>query len=69
MRKINITLELHEDEVLQFENWLRDNVKVNDFRVIPDTKELYNNDHVFRILCKKVKQARDVRDKYINQKK
>ena len=66
--KINLTLEIEKSQVLQFENWLRSQLNVYDFRIIPNTDELYENDEIFQKLSKAVKKARDARDKYINDK-
>ena len=56
-------------EVVNFERWLRENVNVKDFTVIPDTNELYQNDNTFKSLCKKVSDAKRVRDSYYNEKR
>ena len=45
---VNITLGIEDYNLVQFENWLRQNVDVKDFRVVPDTKELYENDKTFQ---------------------
>ena len=66
---INITIEMESLEVVNFERWLRENVKVKDFTVIPDTNELYQNDNTFKSLCKKVSDAKRVRDSYYNEKR
>lgn len=66
---INITIEMESLEVVNFERWLRENVNVKDFAVIPDTKELYQNDNTFKSLCKKVSDAKRVRDSYYNDKR
>ena len=56
-------------EVVNFERWMRENVNVKDFTVIPDTNELYQNDNTFKTLCKKVSDAKRVRDNYYNEKR
>ena len=66
---INITIEMESLEVVNFERWLRENVNVKDFSVIPDTNELYQNDNTFKSLCKKVSDAKRVRDSYYNDKR
>jgi|TARA_R110002153_G_scaffold16909_4_gene59271 DNA-binding transcriptional regulator LsrR (DeoR family) len=66
---INITIEMESLEVVNFERWLRENVNVKDFTVIPDTNELYQNDNTFKSLCKKVSDAKRVRDSYYNEKR
>lgn len=66
--KVNLTLEIEKSQVINFENWLRGQLNVYDFRLIPNTDELYENDEVFQKLSNAVKKARDARDKYINDK-
>jgi hypothetical protein len=68
-QKVNITLELDEYEVSKFEYWLRNNVNVLDFLVVPDTSELYKSDPVFKKLSKAVKDAKLGRDRYYNEKR
>ena len=66
--KVNLTLEIEKSQVIKFENWLRSNLIVYDFKIMPNTDELYENDKTFQMLSKAVKKARDARDKYINDK-
>jgi hypothetical protein len=68
-QKLNITLELDEYEVSKFEYWLRNNVNVLDFLIVPDTSELYKSDPVFKKLSKAVKDAKLGRDRYYNEKR
>jgi hypothetical protein len=68
-KKLNITLELDEYEVSKFEYWLRNNVNVLDFLIVPDTSELYKRDPVFKKLSKAVKDAKLGRDRYYNEKR
>lgn len=63
---VNITLGIEDYNLVQFENWLRENVDVKDFRVVPDTKELYENDKTFQRLCKAVTDAKKTKAIYIN---
>ena len=69
MRKINITIEMEDEEIPNFENWFRQNVKVLDFTIIPDTSHLYKEDKVFKRLCDAVKNAKKERDIYYNNKR
>jgi hypothetical protein len=69
MKKINITLELEAEQINNFEYWLRQNVNVIDFKIMPDTKDIYENDETYRNLCKSVKKAQEIRDKYYNEKR
>lgn len=65
---VNIVLEIEDYNLIEFENWMRDNVDVKDFRVVPDTKELYENDKTFQRLCKAVTDAKRTKSIYINDK-
>ena len=69
MKTVNLTIELSPEEINNFENWLRNNVKVIDFKVIPETKHLYDNDPIFRKIVKGIKDAQLIRDRYINDNK
>lgn len=62
-------MNIESEQVLNFENWLRQNTDVIDFKIIPDTKELYEKDEHFKKLVKAVKDAQLIRDRYINNKK
>ena len=64
----NVTLELtDEHKVYYLEQFLRDQYNVRDFRIVPNTENLYANDDTFKKLCKAVKDAQRIRDGYINQ--
>ena len=63
---VNITLSIEDYNLVQFENWMRENVDVKDFRVVPNTKELYENDKTFQRLCKAVTDAKKIKSIYIN---
>lgn len=65
---VNIVLEIEDYNLIEFENWMRDNVDVKDFRVVPDTRELYENDKTFQRLCKAVTDAKRTKSIYINEK-
>lgn len=67
--KINITLEIESHNLQSFEYWLKDQVKVLEFKIIPDTSELYKNDDTFKKLCKLVKESQLERDRYYNKKR
>lgn len=69
MKKINITLEIEDEQVTNFEYWLRQNLKVFDFKIIPDTSELYEKDETYKKLCNAVKKAQETRDNYYNNKR
>jgi hypothetical protein len=69
IQKLNITIEIEDYETPYFEHWLRGQVKVLDFLVVPDTSDLYKNDPVFKKLSKCVKDAKKARDRYYNEKR
>ena len=66
---VNITLNIEDYNLVQFENWIRENVDVKDFKIVPNTDDLYESDNVYKSLCKKVSQARRTRDEYYNNKR
>lgn len=66
MKTINITLKIEENQLLNFENWLRQNLEVIDLKILPSTENLYKSDDHFKKLVKAVKVAQRVRDLYIN---
>ena len=66
MKTINITLKINEHELTNFESWLREQLEVISFKVIPDTNELYESDTTFKKLVKACKDANTLRDEYIN---
>jgi len=65
---VNITIEgLTEDESYHLENMLRKHYEVKDFKVLPDTNKLYNDDPVFRKIVKEIKHAQLIKDRYYNE--
>jgi len=67
MVKCNITIELEsERETVQFKNWVENYAKVVDFRILPDTETLYENDPKFREHVKNEKKMKTIKNKYIN---
>ena len=73
MRKINITIEIEDNNFV--ENKLHEaldgllGLSMIDYRILPDTKELYDTDSTFRALCKGEKIAKDARKDYIAKDK
>lgn len=66
MRTLNFTIEVDDEYVTPLENYLNNTFNLISYRVVTDTKELYNNDPVFKKLVKLEKDARVVKEKYIN---
>lgn len=67
VRKVNITVDIPSEVLVEFENYLSENFRLIDFRVVPDTQELYDNSATFRRLVSHVKKAKEARDKFINE--
>jgi len=67
MKRVNFTIELvDEREVERFEVWLKEYTKVISVSILPDTKEMYEEDSVFKCMVKEYKKARKIMDDYIN---
>jgi len=66
-KTINMTFKMDEENIVRFESWFRQQEEVIDFRIIPDTSKLYEEDSNFKKLVKAVKDAQRVRDVYINE--
>ena len=66
MKLINITLEVDEHHITGLESHLREHFKVISYKIIPDTKKLYETDKTFKKLVKAVKSATEIKDIYIN---
>ena len=67
MKTINVTLKIEPEHVNGFENYLRHEMQVIDFKILSDTKKLYETDKTFQKLVKAQKDARRVCDEYINE--
>lgn len=66
-KTINMTFKIEESQINNFENWFRQQEEVIDFKILPETEKLYNEDEHFKKLVKSVKDAQRVRDNYINE--
>lgn len=66
MFTINTTFKIKGSEVVTIENKLIGLTEMIDYKVIPDTSKLYEEDAVFKKLVKHVKTAQKERDLYIN---
>jgi len=66
MRKVNLTVELEYEEIQQFEHWLSQFTKVTYFSVLSETKEMYNEDALFRGLVAHKKKASKAIADYIH---
>lgn len=64
---VNITLKIHKNEVVSFENWLHQQLEVISFNHIRDTAQMYKDDKTFKKLVKNVKEAQRVKDDYASK--
>ena len=65
---VNLTVECDSPEQAHyFEIEVRKMVKVKDCRIVSDTKELYDEDPIFRIISKGFRDAKKIRNDYINE--
>jgi hypothetical protein len=73
MRKINITIEIEDDDFLEYRVKLGLEQLLGsymiDYKILPDTKELYETDSYFKNLCKIAKDAKKARENYAFNKK
>lgn len=67
MRKINTTIELDEKRISFLEMVLRSEWNVVDFKILPQTEKLYEENKHFRNLIKQKKQLQREIDLYINK--
>tara|TARA_R110000851_G_scaffold316151_4_gene479093 strand:+ start:716 stop:928 length:213 start_codon:yes stop_codon:yes gene_type:complete len=68
MRKANFTIEYDSDEQLyHFELFLKQQIKVTDFRIIPDSKDLYNTDPIYKKMWKQLKKDKNAMYDYIKK--
>jgi len=72
MRKINLTLEFEDNDLVEYA--LRKELdallgkSIIDIRTLPNTKELYDNDNHFKSLCKAKKDLQLQIDRYVNKR-
>lgn len=68
MVKVNITVEISRYSSLVLERELKEHkyLKLIDYKVLPDTEELYNNNSHFRKIMSEYKKIKEKRDEYIN---
>lgn len=67
MVKVAILIEFaNERKVQEFEVWLNKHVHVHSLTILPDTSELYEKDSVFKAMVKAEKQAKKIKNDYIN---
>tara|TARA_R110000772_G_C13145085_1_gene424398 strand:+ start:566 stop:796 length:231 start_codon:yes stop_codon:yes gene_type:complete len=68
METINITLKLPEHQVAELEQFCREHFEhLLEFKVLPNTEEMYEADPLFRELNKAKKSHKTLIEKYINE--
>jgi len=65
---ISATFKTKGKYVNILENYLLDNTKLVNYKILTDTKELYDNDVIFRKLVKMEAEAKKQKEIYINNK-
>ena len=72
-RKINVTIEIEDSDHIEYQLSIALKsllgTSMTDYKVLPDTSELYKNDSTFRALCKAKKTAKQKHNDYINAQK
>jgi hypothetical protein len=64
--KVSFTINISEQDFIGAEKFLYDNFDVLDYRILPDTKNLYESDKAFQKLIAEKKKASRVINEYIN---
>lgn len=67
MKTVNLTIKIEESQIQVFESFMKQHIEVVDFRILPDTNELYENDKTFRVLSKVYKTAKRDLSIYVNK--
>ena len=65
---VNTTFKIEAGNLVELENWLYANLDVVGFRIVPNTEKLYEEDAMFKKLVKIERDARIIKEKYINDK-
>ena len=65
---ISATFKTQGKYVNILENYLLDNTKLVNYKILTDTKELYDNDVIFRKLVKMEAEAKKQKEIYIKNK-
>ena len=64
---VNIVIEgLTDEQSFHLDKMLRKHYEVKDYKVLPDTSKLYDNDSAFRAIVKEIREAQLIRDRYWN---
>lgn len=63
---INMTLKIPPTELVDLENEMIHRYNLIDYKVLPNTEQMYEENTSFKKLVKKVKDAQRERDEFIN---
>lgn len=66
MGTINITVKLEKHQVVKFQQFIEEHVEVLDFKILPDTQKMWDEDEVFQSIVKEQKKHNKLVSKYIN---
>ena len=66
METINITVKLNKEGIPKFQRFLDEHIEVVEFKILPNTDKMYEQDETFRHLSKIKKQSKTAVEKYIN---
>jgi len=66
METINITVKLEKHQVVKFQQFIEEHVEVLDFKILPDTQKMWDEDEVFQSIVKEQKKHNKLVSKYIN---
>lgn len=67
MKTVNLTIQVTDDkEIHHLEISIRKYFKLVDFKILPETRDIYDKEENFRKIVKGVKDAQLIRDRYIN---
>lgn len=66
MEAINLTIKIDKDEFVRFRKFLEQYIEIVDYKVLPNTKKMYEQDEGYRRVRDTVMKFRKVEDKYIN---
>jgi len=64
--KVSFTINISEQDFIEAEKFLYNNFDVKDFRILPNTENLYETDKAFQKLIAEKKKASRVINEYIN---
>ena len=64
--KVSFTINISEQDFIEAEKFLYNNFDVKDFRILPNTENLYETDKAFQKLIAEKKKASRVINDYIN---